>query len=91
MIKVQTETDPRPVVYDRLRFKYLNDVTDLRHDRELSVKGLLQARKSGNNCDWSVFLPGIGWHSDFVFSYDIRVPDEITIIVKNLASRKVVR
>ena len=83
MIKIATETDLRPVVYDSLRFKYYNAETERWHDRELTLKGLLQTRKSGNNCEWSVYIPGFGWHSDFVFSYDIRIPNEIRILVKN--------
>jgi len=49
------------------------------HDRVLSLKGLLQARKSGNNCEWSFY--SFGWQDDFVFCYDIRKPDEITLKV----------
>ena len=85
MIKVATETDPRPVVYDSLRFKYYNAETERWHNRELTLKGLLQARKSGNNCEWSFSYPRLysGWVSNFVFCYDIRTPNEITILVKN--------
>jgi hypothetical protein len=83
MINLVTQTDPRPLAYNSLRFKYWNANTFRDHDRVLSIKGLLQARKSGNNCEWSVYVPGFGWHTDFVFTYDIRIPNEITITILN--------
>lgn len=82
MIKIITETDPRPNVVDRLYFKYWNAETERWHDRVLSLKGLIQARKSGNNTEWSVYY-GAGWHSDIWFIYDIRIPEEITIVILN--------
>lgn len=78
MIKIITDTDPRPQTVNSLAFKYFNAETERWHERSLSVKGLVQARKSGNNCEWSFFLAG-KWHSDFVFCYDSRKPDEIII------------
>ena len=77
-----------PMVVKSLRFKYFNAETERWHDRDLTLKGLLQARKSGNNCYWSFYMLGC-WHNDFVFCYDIRKPNEITIKVLNtLASRE---
>jgi len=81
MIKIITETDPRPHTVNSLLFKYFNAETERWHERSLSVKGLVQARKSGNNCEWAFFFHR--WHTDFLFTYDIRIPDEITITIQN--------
>lgn len=83
MIKIVTETDPRPfTTCHSLLFRYYNTKTERWHERCLSLKGLLQARNSGNNCDWGFYLNG--WHEDFLFSYNLRIPGEITLTIKNL-------